>query len=210
MARAKNWRLEKVYGTISGNRFAALTYLPTGQRVDVRIRGSKDGKYLNEWGDPYPYEETRRGKIYEMADKLYATARYGKPNPKGLSTCEERQYKAIVRRGGYGKRTKEVAARTVLARRARVSARGRRARNPKPRGTSLGERGSFTLSTLRAVKRGGIVERIWYKDARDGLHYYHDFDNPNGDVMYLCESAAVGKCILIVSGDLATPLWENT
>jgi hypothetical protein len=93
---------------------------------------------------------------------------------------------------------------------AKVNARGRRARkrNPIPRGRSLGEQ-SFTLSTLRAVKQGGRAERIWYEDARDGKHYYHDFDGAQGAVMYLCESAAVGKCILIVSGDLATPLWEN-
>ena len=97
------------------------------------------------------------------------------------------------------------------AQRARVTARGRRAtrkRNPIPRGRPLGDK-SFTLSTLRAVKQGGRAEKIWYEDARDGKHYYHDFDGAQGAVMYLCESAAVGKCVLIISGDLATPLWED-
>lgn len=40
-------------------------------------------------------------------------------NPRGLTAKEERQYKAIAKSGRrrYGKRAKEVAARTVLARR---------------------------------------------------------------------------------------------
>ena len=98
------------------------------------------------------------------------------------------------------------------ARKAKVSARGRRAtsrrsRNPLPKGRALRE--SFTLSTLRAVRQGGRVEKVWYEDARDGQHYYHDFDGEQGAIMYLCESAAVGKCVLIVPGDLSTPLWED-
>lgn len=97
------------------------------------------------------------------------------------------------------------------SRRARVTAKGRRARprkrNPLPRGAEL--RDTFTLSSLKAVRRGGRVEKVWYQDARDSKHYYHDFESEHGAIMYLCESAALGKCVLIVSGDLSTPLWEN-
>lgn len=102
-------------------------------------------------------------------------------------------------------------ARNRAPSRARVTAKGRRARprkrNPLPRGSEL--RDTFTLSSLKAVKRGGRAEKIWYQDARDNKHYYHDFESEHGAIMYLCESAALGKCVLIVSGDLSTPLWEN-
>jgi hypothetical protein len=81
--KSKTWRLERVYGTAAGTRFAAVTYLPTGQRVDVRIRGSSDGKLLNEWGEQYPYEETRRAQIFEMADRKYSAVRYAKNPGKG-------------------------------------------------------------------------------------------------------------------------------
>lgn len=94
----------------------------------------------------------------------------------------------------------------VRVSRPKITARGRR-RNPIPKGRALRE--TFTLSTLKAVRNGGRVEKIWYEDARDLKHYYHDFDGEQGAIMYLCESAAVGKCVLIVSGDLATPLWED-
>jgi hypothetical protein len=103
-----------------------------------------------------------------------------------------------------------VGLRPAGVRVAKVNARGRRAipkRNPLPRGRQL--RDSFTLSTLRAVRQGGRVEKVWYEDARDGQHYYHDFDGEQGAIMYLCESAAVGKCVLIVPGDLSTPQWED-
>lgn len=94
----------------------------------------------------------------------------------------------------------------VRVSRPKITARGRK-RNAAPKGRALRE--TFTLSTLRAVRNGGRVEKIWYEDARDLQHYYHDFDGEQGAIMYLCESAAVGKCVLIVSGDLATPLWED-
>jgi hypothetical protein len=115
-----------------------------------------------------------------------------------------------VKRGGvlapqYANRVRRPRPR-VRASRPKISARGRK-RNPIPKGRELRE--SFTLSTLKALRNGGRVEKILYEDARDRKHYYHDFEGEQGAIMYLCESAAVGKCVLIVSGDLATPLWED-
>lgn len=52
-----------------GTRFAAVEF-ENGDRVDVRIRGSQDGKLLNHFGDTHPTEETRVGPIKEMAEKL--------------------------------------------------------------------------------------------------------------------------------------------
>jgi ribosomal protein L13E len=116
----------------------------------------------------------------------------------------------ISKRNQAAKPRKFVALRRAGVTVAKVNARRRRAvskRNPLPKGKVLRE--SFTLSTLRAVRQGGRVEKVWYEDARDGQHYYHDFDGEQGAIMYLCESAAVGKCVLIVAGDLSTPLWED-
>lgn len=69
MARGNGWKVTRVYGAANGARFAAVQF-ESGQRVDVRVRGSKDGKLLNAWGDPYPYEETRRVEITRMAARV--------------------------------------------------------------------------------------------------------------------------------------------
>jgi hypothetical protein len=61
-------KVERVYGTANGARFAGVRF-NNGQRVDVRIRGSSDGKLLNAWGDAHPTEETRRPRIIEMAKR---------------------------------------------------------------------------------------------------------------------------------------------
>lgn len=98
-----------------------------------------------------------------------------------------------------------------VPKRARFSARGRRATSRKPnrapRGTAL-HAGGFE-AVVRVVKSGGWAEKIWYEDANDRKHYYHDFESVPGATMYLCDSQAFGKCVLIASGDVDIPLWEN-
>jgi hypothetical protein len=69
MARGNGWKVLSVYGVNGGARFARVQF-SSGQRVDVRIRGTKDGRLPNAWGDSYPYEETRRKMISEMAARL--------------------------------------------------------------------------------------------------------------------------------------------
>lgn len=82
MARtAPALQLTRVYGTANGARFAAVVF-NSGERVDVRVRGSSDGKLLNAWGDAYPTAETRRAKIFEMA-KRQRTAEYWARHGKG-------------------------------------------------------------------------------------------------------------------------------
>lgn len=65
-------RIVKRYGGANGARFAAVTV--ASSRVDVRVRGSKDGRLLNAWGDPHPFEETRARQIKEKALQLLGMA----------------------------------------------------------------------------------------------------------------------------------------
>jgi len=77
-------------------------------------------------------------------------------------------------------------------------------RNPLPRGREL-VKGGFSDS-IKVIRSGGWVEQMRYQDNNDRQHYYHDFEDL-GALLFLCESAAFGKCILVVSSD-EKPLWE--
>ena len=67
-------RIVKRYGQSIGTRFAAVEF-DDGRRVDVRTRGSKDGRLLNAWGEPYPYDETRAAEVKAMAETMRANPR---------------------------------------------------------------------------------------------------------------------------------------
>lgn len=130
-------------------------------------------------------------------------------NPSGLSAKEERQYRDIAcsGRSRYGKRAKEVAARTVLSRRRSARAMGARRRNPG----SLPTRGELTRLVgknlgVEVWRSGGYVEQVKYQDMTDRKHYVHDFSE-FGAYFYLVNTH-LGRGILIVPGDGETPLWE--
>jgi hypothetical protein len=73
-------RLEKTYGNHTGRRFAAVVI--GGHRVDVLTRGTKDGTVGNAWGDPYPFEETRRAQIFAKAAEIVNDMRPSHVAPK--------------------------------------------------------------------------------------------------------------------------------
>lgn len=96
---------------------------------------------------------------------------------------------------------------TMKAKPNRITARGRR-RNRGPRGKAESvSLGGFETHAITVRKEGGFVQKIFYEDARDRESYYHDFRDL-GAILYLCDSAVFGKCVLIVSAD-DLPLWEN-
>jgi hypothetical protein len=60
-------RIAKRYGINGyGTRFARVEF-DDGRVVDVRTRGSKDGRLPNAWGEFYPTDETRATEIKLMA-----------------------------------------------------------------------------------------------------------------------------------------------
>jgi hypothetical protein len=97
-----------------------------------------------------------------------------------------------------------MATRKVTKRRRRSARQVGSRRNPLPRGKSL-RTGSFK-DTLTVIRAGGFVEQIKYSDANDRQRYFHDFEDL-GAQLFLCDSVAFGKCILVVSSD-EKPLWE--
>lgn len=60
------WRVLKFYGNHTGRRFATVE-TDDGSRIDVLIRGPRDGSTPNAWGDFYPFEETRKKMILVKA-----------------------------------------------------------------------------------------------------------------------------------------------
>jgi hypothetical protein len=61
----KHARILERYNTNQGSRLATVQV--ENGKVKLRIRGTKDGKVMNEWGDPYPVEERDIDKIRAKA-----------------------------------------------------------------------------------------------------------------------------------------------
>lgn len=149
-------------------------------------------------GDQYP----EFASLKEARDVILdAMERLGKRNP-GFSKTEEKQYKAIVRSGKarYGKRVKQVAARTVLKRR-RITARGRRKarKNPSPK--------HGRVERIEVKHFQGYATDVAYQRELDGLLYHHPFDTDAAE-LYLCVSKEFGHCVLVVDPSGRTPLWK--
>lgn len=79
---AKTYRIVKKYSSPGGAKFAAVENTETGRRVDVKTRGKPPTTYTmrnpkplgqvdkpdtNDFGDPYPFEETRTAMIADKA-----------------------------------------------------------------------------------------------------------------------------------------------
>lgn len=150
-------------------------------------------------------------KMRQLFDRRYAlkseiVARTGtdyhrmptrRRNP-GFTAKEEREYKAIVKSGRrrYGRRAKEVAARTVL--KGRSVRRGRRTNPPKKYET--------TLNGVHVKFFQGYAEDVRYIREADGKPYSHVVET-NAAEVYLAEHSVYGRCILIVDPSGKTPLW---
>lgn len=191
MARS-SWKVTRVYGAVNGARFANVQHA-SGQTVSVRIRGSKDGRLLNAWGDPYPYEVTSRPKIAAMAAQQ--------------AVQEDAKRDAALRRDDYeGHLTEqgviEQESRTVVPRSRKNKSRRQAKRTSRGR-----TRGNPNTTAFRLVRIGGFVDQIKYQDFNDKRHYKHDGEEAN-TVMYLAEHHSYGRCLVIVNAD-AKPLWED-
>jgi hypothetical protein len=175
-----SWKVTRVYGTPAGTRFANVQHA-SGQTVSVRIRGSKDGRLLNAWGDPYPYEETRRPRIVEMAAR---------------QAVEEDAARDAARRRANPRRQ---AKRTANRRRAN----GKRTPRKNP---SAARAHAFAIK-LDVKYFQGYAEEIRYLRELDGAPYKHKIETDAAE-LYLAHHPDFGNCLLIVDPSGRTPLWK--
>lgn len=116
-------KILKQYSNYTGRRFAAVQF-PDGRRVDVLVRGPKDGSQPNDWGEYSPYHESRTGYIVAKALELLEAQTRAKGKPSGA--------------GGYN----------VTANRPRRTRAGKAARK------AARKAGRFVAAEMRALKRG--------------------------------------------------------
>lgn len=154
-------------------------------RTDGRVSISKDGGYI---GSARDIDDAKR----IIDDEL------PRDNPR-FTAKEERQYKHILASGAkrrYGRRAKEVAARTVL--KGRAVRRGKRSNPPKKYET--------TLNGVHVKFFQGYAEDVRYIREADGKPYSHVVETDAAE-LYLAEHSVYGRCILIVDPSGKTPLW---
>ena len=224
--KGDGWAIETDDGTVyapdidAPDAEALRAEIGSGRKVQVGdVYGRVEAvEYLRGWwgrysapgyldATPWLFNRNKRELLRELRDY------YGDENPKGLTRKEERQYKAIARAGKkrYGKRAKQVAARTVLKARTRrrLTAKGRRRRSNPQRSLSLGPYGpkgggKFTVETSYFQ---GYATDIAYQRELDGKLYHHAVETDAAEV-YLCKSKDFGNCLLIVDPSGKTPLWK--
>lgn len=145
-----------------------------------------DGRYF--WSDRFA-EYVRESAAQKRADAMNARGEYG-----GDVVVRSRKY------------TREDMRRQNPRRQARRKARAF-VKNPGrlPRGRAVRETVTVPL-TGKIVRAGGFVEQMKYEDADDRKRYVHDFGDLQA-LLYLVDSVAFGRCILVVSAD-DKPLWE--